>query len=322
MNFHPVRQTVTDIFVPIATTTPPALFSRRSNHPIPLPPMSSGSTGPIQTNKFYANMMLGGRNNPVFTYPYEVWWSNQLNAPWGLGIDHREPEQRQFGPSEAPSGAARWYALPIWIRSIQLGATEFNHQTSTMEMANLNTQSADLTFFADPSDSRTAAKMDVTLCQGMGFISATVTGLTPVLDSAVWVRTLSKVEVNRLGVTKYRITLENDSVWALYAFPNSLLSSTTPLDLVVINNGHIEASEKFSGLIQLVKLSKSTTVDPAVETAYDNAAGSYCKSVSLAGSVAGSTGSYQFNYERQGPGTSDLVRQTDSHCIPLASCAN
>ncbi|KAI5845975.1 endo-1,3(4)-beta-glucanase [Tricharina praecox] len=307
MNFLPVRQTVTNIFGPIATTAPPALFSRRTNHPIPLPPMSDGSTGPVQTNKFFANMMLGGRNNPVFTYPYEVWWSNQLDAPWGLGIDHREPEQRQFGPTEAPSGAVRWYASPIWIRSIQLGATEFNHQSSSMEMANLKTQSADLTFFADSSVSRTTAKMEVTLCQGMGFISSTVTNLTPVLDTAVWVRTLTKVENYRLDATKYLITLENDSVWALYAFSSSLLPTLTPLDLVVINNGHIEASGKFSGLIQIVKLSKTTTVDPAVETAYDNAAGSYCKSVDLAGSVAGSTGSYQFNYQRQGPGTSELL---------------
>jgi endo-1,3(4)-beta-glucanase len=254
--------------------------------------------------KFYANMMLETRDGPVFTLPYEVWFSNKLDSPWGLGIDHREPEQRVFGPAKPPSGANSWYANPVWIRSLQLGAAEFDHSRSSMVMANLNGMSVDLTFYADSSVSTSTGKMDVTLCQGMGFISATYTGLTPVLDSSVFVRSVAEVEFFRPGATKYRIVLENGSVWALYAFPDLL---SLPLQFRVINNGHLEAVGPFTGLIQIAKLSKSTSDYYAAEAVYDAAAGSWCKSAYVSASVSGSTGIYQFNFERRGSERSELV---------------
>ncbi|KAA8893496.1 endo-1,3-beta-glucanase Engl1 [Sphaerosporella brunnea] len=292
--------------VPVATAAPPSVFARRTTHP------SSVSGSMLTVKKFYANMMLETRDNPVFTFPYEVWFSNQPGAPWGLGIDHREPGQRVFGPPNAPSGAVQWYSNPIWIRSLQLGATEFNANYSSMVMANLNDMSADLTFYADPSVSTSSGRMDVTLCQGMGFISATYTGLTPVLDSSILVRTLVQVDWSLPGAQKYRLVLENDSVWALYAFPGLL---SLPLQLQVVNNGHIEATAPFSGLIQLVKLSNATTGFAAAEAVYDSAAGSWCKSVYVSGSVSGNTGSYQLNYQRQGSGTSELLMFALPHHI-------
>lgn len=306
MNCLSVRQDVANIFTPIATTAPLSMFPRRNSHPVARPPLASSESGkPIQTNKFYANMMLGSRNNPVFTYPYEVWWSNQQGTPWGLAIDYREPEQRVFGPAEAPSGANRWYSNPIWIRSLQLGAAEFTYAASTMEMSNLGGMSVDATFYANPSVSRSTGKMDVTLCQGMGFVSATYSGLTPVLDSAVLVRSLSKIDGFRSGALKHRIVLENDSVWNLYSFP---ATGSLPLDLNVVNNGHLEATRKFTGLIQIAKISKTSSGNAAVEAVIDAAAGGWCKSASVAASTSGSTGRYQFNFERRGSGTSGLVR--------------
>ncbi|KAF8249610.1 glycoside hydrolase [Wilcoxina mikolae CBS 423.85] len=305
MNFLPVRQNVANIFTPISTSPPPGVFPVRDTHPVSTPPLAAADSGnPIQTNKFYANMMLGGRNNPVFTYPYEVWWSNQLDAPWGLGIDYREPEQRVFGPVEGPAGANRWYSNPIWIRSLQLGAVEFNQTTSTMEMSNLNGGSADTTFYANAADPLSTGRMDVSLCQGMGFISATYTDLTPVVDSSVLVRNSTEVAGFRPGARKYRMILENDSVWVLYSFP---ALGSLPLDLNVVNNGHLEATRPFSGLIQIAKISKTSTGYAAVEAVLDAAAGSWCKSVSVAASVSGSTGRYQFNFERQGSSTSELL---------------
>lgn len=303
VNFLPVRQDVANIFTPIATTAPPSTFPRRNSHPVSKPPLAGAERGrPIQTNKFYVNMMLGNRSNPVFTFPYEVWWSNQKDAPWGLGIDHREPEQRVFGPAEAPSGANQWYSNPILIRSLQLGATEFTHAASTLEMSNLGGMSVDTTFYADPSVSTSTGKMAVTLCQGMGFVSATYSGLTPVLDSAVLVRSLSEIGGFAPGALKYRIVLENDSVWNLYSFP---AAGSLPLDLNVVNNGHLEATRKFTGLIQVAKISKMAA---AAEAVIDAAAGGWCKSASVAASISGSTGRYQFNFERRGSGTSGLVR--------------
>ncbi|KAI5816307.1 endo-1,3(4)-beta-glucanase [Pyronema omphalodes] len=308
MNFHPIRQNIDDIMKPIATSAPSALFPRKDTHPVAKPPMPDSENGkPVQTNKFYANMMIGSRNNPVFTFPYEVWWSNQENVSWGLAFDHREPELRAYGPPEPPSGAIKWYVNPIYIRSLQIGAAEFNRGQSTMEMSNFAGQSVDTVFYADPAKSKTTGKMEVTLAQGMGFISARYTELTPVLDTSVFVRNMTQVNDfvgAALGATKYRITLENGAIWVLYAFADP---GNQPLQLGVINNGRIGTDRLFSGLIQVAKLSKTTAGDPAVEAILDSAAGAWVKSVSVSASVAGDVGKYQFNYERKGVGYSELL---------------
>lgn len=259
--------------------------------------------------------------------PYEVWWSNQAGDPWGLSIDHREIESVNYGPTQPGTGAAEYYINPIWRRSIAMGATQFSRTKSTMETKNLvaSGMSIDATFYADKSLYATSTKkLEVTLCQGMGFVSGTYYALTPVFDSSILFRTLTKQTIFKTGAVKYKVVLEDNSVWLIYGW--TAAGTSTPLTLELVNNARIEATKGFSGLVQIAKLSKTAAEDIAAETIYDVASGSYCGGVTLAGSTSGSTGKYSFTFTKKGPSTSEVV--SDPPCphpppalTPSSSCS-
>lgn len=247
--------------------------------------------------------MLGQQDSPVYTMPYEVWFSNAQGEPWGLSVDYREPWSRQFGPNQASNGASEYYINPIWIRSVHFSATEFVRGTSSMELKNLDHASVDMTFYSNKASS-TTKKMEVTLIQGMGFISATYTNLTPMFQSSMLFRNMVKQSTYKTGAVKYKITLEDSSVWVLYAWT---ASGSQPLNLQFINNGKIQATRLFSGLIQIGKLSTWEGGNSAVEAIYDAASGAYAKSLALSTTVTGFSGTYTFTYTKQGYGTSEVV---------------
>ncbi|KAI5806965.1 glycosyl hydrolase family 81-domain-containing protein [Geopyxis carbonaria] len=304
------RQTVANIFTPIETSAPLAIFARRRTHPVPKTGIQDA--GALQTNKFYANLFLGDRHAPVYTLPYTLWWSNLPADPWGFSFDHREAPQQQYGPVQA-NGAVEYYINPIWIRSLSLSAVEFDRTRSTMELKALQGMSVDLMFYADKSVS-TARRMDVTLCQGMGFVSAMYYGLTPAFDSSILVRSLTAVPYPAGGVraVKYRLVLESGAVWLLYAWQGA---TSQPLDVVVVNNGRLEATRPFSGLVQFAKLSSTVAGDALAEVELDAASGVFCKGVTVAGQVAGATGSYQFNIARQGYSSSEVLMYALPHHV-------
>lgn len=253
--------------------------------------------------------------------PYEVWWGNQANDPWGLSIDHREIESVNYGPPQNGTGAAEYYINPIWRRSIAMGAAQFSREKSTMETKNLvaSGMSIDATFYADKAlYATTTKKLEVTLCQGMGFVSGTYYALTPVFDSSILFRTLTKQITFKTGAVKYKVVLEDDSVWLIYGW--TAAGTTTPLTLELVNNARIEATRGFSGLVQIAKLSKTTAGNIVAETVYDAASGSYCGGVTLAGSTSGSTGKYSFTYTKKGPGISEVV--SDTPCPQLLPRSN
>src|ERR1700759_5849005 len=63
-----------NIFVPIASGAPPAQIPSRNGHPQQGVGIVGGHSRPIETNKFYTNMMIGDQTFNVFTYPYSVHW--------------------------------------------------------------------------------------------------------------------------------------------------------------------------------------------------------------------------------------------------------
>ncbi|KAF8445295.1 glycosyl hydrolase family 81-domain-containing protein [Terfezia claveryi] len=139
-----------DLFsTPISTASLPAIFSRRSDHPV-LRLSIPEKDMPFQTNKFYSNMYLSSQDRPVFTYPYSVWYSkgnvlfsNGTREPFGLSMSHVDQNQREFGPTgslgSGSTGAIEYYLNPIWIRSMNLGAIEFDsaNTSRTKELTSL-----------------------------------------------------------------------------------------------------------------------------------------------------------------------------------------
>lgn len=234
--------------------------------------------------------------------PYELWWSNNENEPWGISVNYKDPDVRGYGPVQA-NGAVEYYVNPIFIRAINFGANEFVRGTSTMELTDGTHMSVKATFYANKASTPTK-KMEMVFVQGAGFVSATYTNMTPVFKSAVLFRSMVKQSSYKTGAVKYKLTLEDNSIWLLYAWT---ATGSSALNLQITNNGQITSRSVFSGLIQIAKLSKTTAGNSAVETIYDNASGAFCAGVTLSTQVSNSVGDYSFIFTRSGYGSSPLV---------------
>lgn len=297
-----------DLFsTPISTAAPPNIFSRRGDHPVPRLSIAEKDKA-FQTNKFYSNLYLGLQDRPVFTYPYSVWYSkgnvlfsNGTREPYGLSISHVDQDQREFGPTgsvgSGSTGAIEYYLNPIWIRSMHLGAVELNPatQSPTMELTELGPMSVDVNFYVNKTADPTK-KMRTPLCLGMGFVSAEYTGLTPRIESSVLFRSVTLVPTIGLNVVKYKVTLEDGKVWAIYAHPDPNVIQI-PFILTLVNNGRIQAAAPFSGVIQIAKIGQSQNA--AVEAILDSTTGGVCTGAAVAAQTNGGTiASYQINYTR------------------------
>lgn len=271
---------------PISTGLPPALFSRRGDHPAPR--LGIQQSSPISTNKFYQNLFLGSQASITVTHPYSVTWvkGGGTTQSWGLAVSHIEASQFAFGPTQA-NGASQYFINPIGIQSLILSAAELGSSTTLT-----TTQATEFSVLAQLRSSAAAAPtIQFPLVQGSAFITAQYNGATPVLQSGIFFASVTKVNVQpRTGVTKYKITLNDGKNWLLYAYS----SSGTPLDLQVTNNGLVRSRSPFVGTIQVAK-------DPgSAEALYDAASGQYPTAVVLSGTTSGMQGQYSFSFVKGG----------------------
>lgn len=278
---------VANIFdVPIDTGPLPQTIGTRNTHPIPKQGVKS--SGPSQTNKFYANFFLGGQNDPCYAIPYSLSWAKGrgVSGSWGMAISHTNASQRVFGPTNEV-GAARYYINPVGIQSMIISAQELRNDTVLTTEA--LTQSS-VKVSLSPND-RSRPAIEFPVVQGMAFVTAIYSGATPVIQTGVFFRSMVRAgKAPKRGVTKYKFTLEDGRTWLLYAYS----SQGDSLDLQVLNNNLARAKGPFRGIVQVAK-------DPGdAEAIYDDSAGAYTTTTKLSGAVLGSSGSYTFTFVKEG----------------------
>lgn len=284
----------------IGTSAPPASFQVKPDHPVPR--LGINGKGPYQTNKFYANFFLGAQNSPAFVHPYSIAWSKGKGhtSSWGMSITHTEPNQRVFGDVYPDTGAAKYYLNPIGIQSMVLSATELGDKTA-LTIDSMTGHGANVNLSADPKGK---PLISFPVVQGMGFVTGAYRGSTPLIQSGVFFKTVTKsTKGPKPGITKYTFYLEDGKVWHLYAYS----AKGVALDLQVVNNGLAKASKPFDGTIQIAK-------DPGgAETMIDNSAGAYPVDATLTGSADGSKGTYSFQFSKAGLLASTLMMYALPH---------
>ena len=280
--------TARDIFAdPISTDAPPGNIGRKPDHPVPR--LGIQGNGPFETNKFYGNFHRGNQTSPTYLHPYSVAWVKGQGASgsWGLAVSHVEAHQRVYGQASPGTGAVSYFINPIGIHSVCLSAKELGSDTTLTSEA--------LTDFSIQIALRPSANaapaVQFPLVQGLGFITAIYDGASPVLQTSVFFRTVTRMTTDpKPGVTKYKIQLEDGVTWLVYARH----TQGSPLDLEVVNNGLARAKGPFYGTIQVTK-------DPGDgEKVYDQACGAYPVGVQLSGSVDGAKGTYRFSFKKAG----------------------
>ncbi|KAI5294618.1 hypothetical protein KEM52_003607 [Ascosphaera acerosa] len=279
-----------DVFEPIATGPAPDDIPVRDDHPLKKQHIMNGDN-PTPTNKFYANMFLGTQTMPVFTHPYSLIYAkgNGSNHTYGIAVSHIDRGLLTFGPvqRELPGAPARFYLNPMGVWSFILSAAEFDESTSLT----LHNTSA---FSADAVLSRGDDTVTYPMVQGQGFVTAKYSAnLQPLLSTIVYFRNFSEVQGGVNGMSKYRVTLENNSTWLIYASADD--GSHTQLSLH--GNDTITGPPNFRGFIQVAK-------NPGGhdgEAIFDYTAGAYPTTMNITGSVDSDsqTGTYHFLWSKQ-----------------------
>ncbi|PQE12215.1 glycosyl hydrolase family 81 protein [Rutstroemia sp. NJR-2017a BVV2] len=305
---------------PISISPPPSIFPSRPDHPVPRLGISRSNSGPLQTNKFYANFFLGSQSAATWTHPYSLSYTPSFNPSTsprtypGLSISHLLSSQKVFGPTSSSTSSSSYYINPIGITSLFLSCTELPPSTSHLTTSSLTSFSASINLL--PSPSSTLPLISFPLVQGMGFVTALYTSATPVLGSGVFFQSLALLPspAGRSSITKYKIALADGSTWLLYATPSSS-TSTSPLSLTLLSPSLIQGSAPFSGSIQIAKLPASYASSSEAETLHDTAAGAYARSASISGSVNGNTGSYTLTFEKGGLSEPTLLMYALPHHV-------
>jgi len=279
-----------DIFEPVAVDQPPANIEQRSGHPVPRLGINN-TTGPIETNKFYANFFLGSQGSPSFVMPYSLTWSQGSgNAQsWGMSISHIADSQRVFGPpdTQIPTAPDSYYINPLGIQSVILSAAELGSSTILTSdsllafSANIHLQPS-----SDSSDSITFP-----IVQGMGFVTGLYTNLQPAIQSSVFFNDVSSADSPKSGVYKYRLTLADGTTWLLYAIPTNGVSPNFEL----VSSSLLQGLPNWSGEIQVAKLPAN-----ASESIYDDAAGVYPTGGNVAGYAQDSQAQYSLSWNKGG----------------------
>ncbi|CCG83932.1 protein of unknown function [Taphrina deformans PYCC 5710] len=266
-----------DIFTRRISTNGPHLPYRSHDlQPKSVEPCSTSGL-PIQTNKFYANFLLGSQKSQVYALPYLLKWSG-----YGLDINHTDEEQRVFGPDDAQINA-QYYFCPVGIVSLSLTARE---QPRFLRLSETDQFSVNVTLQMG-SDSQ--EMLSLPIVRGSAFVTAHYQKLTPCITSDVMIRHVENIIVTE-NITKWRLILEDGKVWLIYAVGKESLR------LEHHSNREMCARSTWSGLLQVAKLPRG---DPAVERLFDYAAGTYPTTIELHGRVMDQA-RYSFKFNKVG----------------------
>lgn len=105
------------------------------------------------------------------------------------------------------------------------------------------------------------------------------------------------------GVMKFTIILEDGNTWLVYVTElNNAAGASSGIDFTVLNNGLIQATSNFNGIIQIAR-----SPGGDAEALYDAAAGAYPTSAALSGSASGNTGSYTLSFTKGGIADTTLL---------------
>jgi endo-1,3(4)-beta-glucanase len=297
---------------PIATDAPLPQFLTRPDHPV-RPANLSARSGPLQTDKFYANFLVGDQREPIWPQPYSLWWAKDgdvqprmgLNNSWGLAISNIDRDQQIFGDSPQAGDPPKFFITPLYVQEIILSATELGPDT-------LLTTDSHKQFSVNVNLQPSAALAPIIrfpIVQGMGFVSGMYTGATPLLQSNIFFTDLLENGAVNGGLThKWLVKLKDGSSWLLYVTPNG---ATGRPPLFLSDSTSITGPAGFIGLIQVAK----NTAEVCGETVHDQAAGAYPISASISASVESSVGTYSFTWARGGSEAQNLLMYALPHHV-------
>ncbi|KAK2000546.1 family 81 glycosyl hydrolase [Colletotrichum falcatum] len=284
-----------DVFVRLSHDRP-ILVPTRDDHP-QAPVGVEVDDGPIQTNKFYANLLAGEQDNPAWTHPYSVWWSHDTASHGhGLSVSHTGRGGFVYGPGDP----AQSFEEPFYRQSIALSARELRNET-VLTTDNLTAFAVNVKL-APAKGAKPVVSFP--LVQGMAFVTGVYSNATVLVQSQ---KQFSDVTGLRLGsnatgaaVYGWSARLDDGSDWLIYLGPSDL--SQRP-DLKVVDKRTLLGPSGFTGTVQVAKNPQGA----AGAEVFNKAAGAYPAGAAISGSVSGKRGTYTLTWEKRGVAQNPLL---------------
>ncbi|CAJ0859232.1 13294_t:CDS:2 [Entrophospora sp. SA101] len=243
-------------FDPISTDPPPPIFPTQEHTQPPFNIDTSSTSKPIETNKWYVNMMLDKGQNPIWPLPYGLRWEN--NQPGQTDGFFADPVQ---------------YYYSVYTPSIIVSANELTGDNQLI-LSDMTQFSTNIYLYptktnADPS----SPSLNFPVTRGMSFTTVNYKQLSPVFYSGIGFKTIDQ-QPQQLptGWIKYNVVLENDITWLIYinnAKATLVQLSQQKLELTLNGNGN----NLFDGIIQITKVPKGD--DGQAESLYDQQHSTY-----------------------------------------------
>lgn len=183
---------------------------------------------------------------------------------------------------------AQYFINPIGIQSLVISALELG-STTAITTDTLTAFSANVNLL--PSTGATPA-ITFPLVQGMAFVTAIYNGATPIIQTGVFFQSLVSAASPKTGVTKYKIILNDGKTWFLYAWS----PTGQAIAFTLVNNGLLQATSNFNGIIQIAK----EPLAGGADTLYDTACGVYATSASISGGLTAASASYSLSFAKAG----------------------
>ncbi|KAG0643178.1 endo-1,3(4)-beta-glucanase [Tuber brumale] len=301
----------TDLLIPISNDDPLPIFQTQAKHPCSEPKQPPQNVchiaegqGPMHTNKYYQNFVMGFQNQTVFPLPYGIRWDDGIGGSGpdqvGMAVVHHEPNERVFIKSTTGSAASKRYNLPLGDPAlINFSAKEFTPPARFSASRPIDQFCLNVTLSGGDGNMR------MPVCQGMALATAVYTKLTP----RIFIRSLPGYVITQNAGSdgrflKIRIQLKDGNIVLLYIFSDGK-KWTTGDDTQFGGKGdtvEIALKDKYEGaIVQGAKVSKGSKTIREDEEVYDRAAGWYPRSAALSSLKLNNenTGSYTISYHRE-----------------------
>ncbi|KAF0413858.1 Glycoside hydrolase, family 81 [Gigaspora margarita] len=273
-----LRYSHIDLFSPISIDPPFHLFERRE-HIIQPTRLDRSTSSPIQTNKFYENLMLDNGQDPIWPLPYGLRWERGQNRTFlGFSISHVDDDKKVFGPDPNKNPVEFYYSLYTPTIVFSAKELESNHE---LILSNISEFSSIIKLFPYGHSN---SYISFPISRGMSFITAEYKDLTPLFYSESGFKKIELLQTIANGYTKWKFFLKDDSVWLFYANGNLTLETKSLYKLEA-------TSGQYSGIIQITKVPAGNR---EAEVVFDNNVGTYPIGAEL---QASADGTYTFNWK-------------------------
>lgn len=281
-----------DLFQAISNDKPLSVFPRQ-DLPLALPLGVHNDGVPYETNKFYANLILGDQTGMTWSYPNGLYWLKLTY--YGFGVQHTNVSNRVFGTGNSNNpDVPSYYLNPILNGELIISATDISKDSNFLTVTNHRSMS--VLAQLSPSQNLGSNYIDIPIVQGMGFTTAIYHGdLIPELNTVVGIASLKQESSSALSsnTQKYRATLFNGVEWLVYV---TLPSSSTKFNFDSSQSFKVTGSGAVDGLI----IQLAVAPDSSQDAYYDQSAGMYVTDAAVQGSASCSSASYSFKYSTLG----------------------